>query len=213
MRARARPGSWRRAASRATPRASPHAGRHLWPSSGPRPDRKSRRGSPSAPAARGIRPRHGTARRTSESRRRSGLSIATSASARARATPPARPRRTSRRSRPCGRTRSRRDTAAWRRDTGASRASARLKRLPPELHSRGRPSASGDPGRNEGSIGAARSGSQAIDRVDFLLVGVYKNRGAHTRARHLAPRRKRRPPPRRRPRARARGQTPPSRMP
>ena len=194
MRARARPGSWRRAASPATPRASPHAGRRPWLSSGPRPDRRSRRGSPSARAARGTRPRHGTARRTSESRRRSGLSIATSASARAHATPRARPRRTSRRNRPCGRTRSRRDTAAWRRDTGASRASARLKRLPPELHSRGRPSASGDPGRNEGSIAAARSGSQAIDRVDFLLVGVYKNRGAHTRARHLAPRRKRRPP-------------------
>ena len=37
---------------------------------------------------------------------------ATSASARARATPSARPRRTSRRNRPCGRTRSRRDAAA-----------------------------------------------------------------------------------------------------
>ncbi len=38
---------------------------------------------------------------------------------RARAPPPARPRRTSRRSRPCGRTGSRRDTAASRRGTGA----------------------------------------------------------------------------------------------
>src|SRR6478735_2358845 len=172
MQARARPGNWRRAASRATPRASPHAGRHLLPSSGPRPDRKLRRGSPCARAARGIHPRHGTAPRTSESRRRSGLSTATSASARAHAMPPARPRRTSRRNRPCGKTRSRRDTAAWRRDTGASRASARRKRLPPELHSRGRPSASGDPGRNEGSIAVRAETPAAFDGRCILGGGV-----------------------------------------
>jgi hypothetical protein len=40
-----------------------------------------------------------------------------------------------------------------------------------------------------------------------LLVGVYKNRGAHTRARYLASWRKRRPAARRRPGARARGRS------
>ena len=80
---------------------------------------RRRRGSPCGPAARCSRRRRGTARRTSESRRRWRPSIARSASARARAPRSARPRRTSRRNRPCGRTRSRRGTAAWRRSTAA----------------------------------------------------------------------------------------------
>ena len=57
-----------------------------------------------------------------ECRCRRRPSIATSASARAPAPRPARPRRTSRRSRPSGRTRWRRGTDAWRRGTDASRA-------------------------------------------------------------------------------------------
>ena len=66
--------------------------------------------------------------RTSGWRRRPRPSIVTSASARAHATRPARPRRTSRRSRPSGRTRWRRDTGASRPGTGASRASATTSR-------------------------------------------------------------------------------------
>ena len=53
----------------------------------PRPDRRSRRGSPCARAARGRRRARETARRTSESRCRARPSRATSASARARARP------------------------------------------------------------------------------------------------------------------------------
>ena len=60
------------------------------------------------------------ARRTSGCRCRRRPSTATSASARALALPPARPRRTSRRSRPCGRRRWHRDTDASRPGTAAS---------------------------------------------------------------------------------------------
>ena len=61
-------------------------------------------------------------RRTSESTCPGRLWSATSASGRGRARRRARPRRTSRRSHPCEKTESRRDTAASRRDTAASPA-------------------------------------------------------------------------------------------
>ena len=111
-----------RSACRARRRARLRAGPGPWPSADPRPVRRWRRESPSSRAGRCSRRRHERARRTSGCLDRRRPSIATSASARGPATRRARLRRTSRRSRPCGRTRSHRDTDALRRDTAAWRA-------------------------------------------------------------------------------------------